>query len=210
MKLDYVTVTQALYPFSGIKDIPNQKAVKRAADRGSLVHRLCGGEISGLGSISTEIQVKEYLVYEGLFGSELQEQLEKEMGLVNGFMQSFDKWVDAKIFIKPPERLVCDEHRLTGLPDELYVEQGSPGYVLVDFKCPQQESKTWRAQASGYDYLCEKNGYPIIRKEWVKLDRKGGIPQIYTYQEKFDYFLPYLNLFRKHFKEQDAFVLEWI
>ncbi len=170
-KSDYIRVTTVLSPFSGLDKIP-KAILDNARDKGTYVHAKCDAYIKGIGD---DTKHPEWDLY----------------------FKSFLKWTP-KIFIKTPERLFCDNHMITGECDAIYKD--GEDLVLVDFKTPVNEGKTWLLQGSAYSYLAKKAGYDIKRIEFVKLSKEGKTPKVYIYEENFDLFLKCLAVYRHFFK----------
>ena len=126
------------------------------------------------------------------------EHAEKEIILVQGFIQSFERWADGKKFSKKPERFYEDEYKITGECDQLYFEDDR--LVLVDFKTPVSESKTWMLQATAYSFLAAANGYNLKRLEFIQLCRKGGIAKTYVYESDWPLFEACLDTYRYFYK----------
>lgn len=184
----YTRVTEVLYPFTELGKI-DPEVLRIAADRGTVVHTLCDAEIIGLPAPATEMLVRPYCSCES--------QVESEVEKVDGFLESFRQWCVGKFFVEKPARFFCDIHMITGECDALYMEED--GLVLVDFKTPQKESKSWPLQGSAYSWLGKKNHFNIKRIEFVRLKRDGKKPQVYEYQEDFPLFLKCLEIYR-HFE----------
>lgn len=169
----YTRVTTVLYPLSGLHLIP-QFILKAAAKRGEIVHSICSSIVEDMG----------YPEYEEKY---------------SGYIESFKKWNDGKKHIDKPPRLYCDTYLITGEPDNIYEEDGK--LILVDWKTPKNESKTWISQGSAYSYLCKQAGYKIDRIEFVKLSFTGDFPTVFTYEERFDKFLINLEVYNEYFKD---------
>ena len=167
----YMRVTEVLSPFSGLKNIPKE-ILDNACIRGIYVHTKIDAIISQMGC---------------------QENHE----LWDKYVESFEKWMP-KDFINKPDRFFCEQYNITGECDAIYKDQ--EGLVLVDFKTPVNESKTWAIQGSAYSYLAKKAGYDIKRIEFVKLSKTGSKPKVYVYEENFEMFLKCLDIFKMFFK----------
>ena len=168
---NYTRVTEALFFCSGLKSIPSE-VLKRAALRGEKAHEVVDALINGIGFLNLDTDIA-------------------------GYIASFEQWGE-KDFIAKPERFYCDKLKLTGEVDGIYKENGK--FVLVDFKTPEKESKTWQLQLSAYAYLARESGYQIDRVEVIKLDKKGKEPKVFVYEERFDLYLKCLDVYR-HFHE---------
>jgi hypothetical protein len=174
-KDDYVRVTSVLKPFSGLHKVPAD-ILKKAAERGNLVHRVCDALINGLGLLD-EVEESIY-----------------------GYISSFEQWYKEKIFIPKPDRFYCDKYMITGEIDGIYQDGG---LVLFDIKTPLKESKTWPLQCSAYAYLARLKGFNIKRIEVIKLSKYGKEPTIYHYEENLDMFLKCLEMYKHFFNKDD-------
>jgi hypothetical protein len=187
---EYLRVTDILYPFSGLKDI-DQEILKNAADRGTVVHKICDSILLGHGTIGLEELVQEYC--------RNPEHVVKEKEKVEFLVKSFEKWFVGKDFLKKPERFYDDDLLLTGECDLVYNDNGKT--VLVDLKTPVKESKSWLLQGSAYSYLSKKEKYHIDRIEFIQLSRTGGKAKVFTYEENFPLFLSVLNTYKYFYSE---------
>lgn len=104
------------------------------------------------------------------------------------YCASFQKWSKAlePEFLHSEERYYDDERLITGKIDCIVSIAGSFP-TLVDFKTSALEDKSgWPRQAHMYFYLLKQNGITIApRFLFVKLDKRGGFPQVYEY--RFDF-----------------------
>jgi hypothetical protein len=167
----YTRVTDVLYPFSGLKNVPPE-ILKNAAERGTKVHEICDALIEQIGMFNIDNKVA-------------------------GYIESFNHYFVEKNFLEKPDRFFCDEHMITGECDAIYQDQ--KGLVLVDIKTSLREGKTWRLQGSAYAHLAERYGYKISRIEFVKLCKEGKEPKIFTYDRDFQMFLKCLDVYREFF-----------
>lgn len=172
---NYYRVTSILSPFSGLEYIPKE-ILENAGRRGTKVHEICTAIMEGMGLPSLEPEIE-------------------------GYINSFNQWNDDKTFIEKPPRLFCDAHMITGEVDGIYKDSNGD-LILIDFKTPLKESKSWSYQASAYSYLCKLNGYPINRIEFVQLFKDGKVAKVYQYEEDFDSFLCCLNMYKTFFKNK--------
>lgn len=168
----YTRVTDVLYPFSGLKNI-DPDVVANAAKRGTRVHKLIDAHIKDLGIPTVDDDIKGY--YES-------------------FLQ-----LPNHAYLETPARFYCDEHKITGECDAIYMDTEGR-LVLVDFKTPARESKTWMLQGSAYSYLAKKIGsFPIEKIEFIKLSKDGKAPKVYSYEEDFELYLKCLDAYRYFF-----------
>lgn len=175
IKEGYLRVTQVLSIFSGLHKI-DPEVLSRAAERGTQVHNIIEAQEGGLGvdEIPSHLQ---------------------------GYIDSYEEWAFDKDFIGKPDRFYCDDLKITGELDAIYKEGNN--LVLVDYKTPERESKTWKMQATAYAYLARKSGYNISRIEFVKLSKIGKEPKVFTYEEDLPLFLKMLECYRYFFKDTD-------
>lgn len=168
---DYTRVTDVFYPLSGIANVPKH-ILDEAARKGTLVHEICDAIIEGIGHGEIE-------------------------PVIQGYVESFSKWYRGN-FIAKPQRFFCDDFMITGEIDGIY--ESPAGLVLVDFKTSSKESKTWKLQGSAYAYLARKAGFNINQIEFLKLDKEGGEPKSFVYEEDFSLFLKCLDVYKYFFK----------
>jgi len=171
----YLRVTTILYPFSGLKGI-DPSVLASAAERGTKVHEIIDAFEEGIGLFELELALK-------------------------GYFESYTKWATGKKFLKKPERFYCDVLKITGEIDAMYKD--GKDLVIVDYKTPVRESKTWAMQATAYSYLAKQSGYDIKRVEFVKLDKTSKEPKIYVYEEDMDTFKKVLDCYKYFFKEKN-------
>jgi hypothetical protein len=172
----YTRVTDVLYPLSGLGKI-DPAILENAAKRGKMVHDIC-----------------DALIYDFPIPEDIKNNEE-----CKGYVNSFIQWFDNKPFTYKFDRFYCDKYMITGECDGIY--QDKDGLVLVDFKTPQKESKTWPLQGSAYSYLAKKQGLDIKRIEFVQLSKTGKSPKIYVYQENFELYLKCLEIYNYFFKK---------
>lgn len=145
-----------------------------AANRGTRVHKICEGIVSGLG---------EY-------------ELDPE---VMGYVHSFKRWWDkGHVVVEMEKRFFCDVYKLTGQCD-LIIETPY-GLAIVDIKTSRAPSKTWRVQGSAYSYLAKKEGLDIKKIYFLHLCPDGGEPNLIEYEEDWDFFLACLKVWNYFFK----------
>ncbi len=200
----YDRVSSVLYPFSGLNKI-DPKVLEFAACRGSVCHLLIDSLIGGFGKYTLDSLVEDYC--EDLRpGDGIEELIEKEREKVRLMIQSFEKWVEGRVFLPKPERFFCDDLMITGECDQV-THDG----VLIDFKTSYNESPSWILQGSAYSYMAKKAYYPIENIEFVQLSKTGGKPRIYTYDENFPLFRAHLDVFRYSYKgAKDIDVLDFL
>lgn len=167
----YIRVTDPLYPLSGLQFV-DKEILKKAADRGTLVHSLANAIMDNIGVFNVDPNIQ-------------------------GYIDSFMQWIPEKQFADRPDRFFCDELMITGECDCLYKE--GEGLVLVDLKTPASEGKTWKYQLSAYAYLARKAGLNIVRVEAVRLSKAGGKPKTYVYEENFGFYLKCLEIYKEFF-----------
>lgn len=163
MRQDYLRVTNILYPFSGLDKI-NPEVLAHAANRGTKVHKICEGIMSGLGEYGIEEETQ-------------------------GYIDSFKLWWEQghKIVLME-KRFWCDVLKITGQVDLVLDTQ--EGLAILDLKTSSKPSKTWQIQGCAYAYLAKEAGYDIKKIYFLHLNRYGKPPKIYEYPVDASFFLP--------------------
>lgn len=170
---EYDRVTKILFPFSGLASV-DPDILNRAADRGTRVHKICEGIMSGLGKFED--------------GDD-----------VSGFVQSFEHWWnEGQEVIEIEKRFWCDYQQITGQVD--MIVDTPEGLAIFDIKTSYKPSKTWPAQGSAYYYLSTKSGLPIKKVYFLHLSRDGSYPKIYEYPAESTFFLDILRVYNHFFK----------
>lgn len=172
---NYLRVTHVLYPFSGLQSI-DPDVVAYAAERGTKVHKICEGIVSGIGEIGVEDETW-------------------------GYVESFKKWWARGVdVVKMEERFWDDELRLTGQVD--FIIRTEEGLAIVDIKTSSRPSKTWPAQGSAYAYLAKKAGYDIKKIFFLHLNKHGKEPKLFEYPVDDSFFLAILTTFKHFFHKE--------
>lgn len=153
--VDYLTVTQILSEFSGVHRI-DPEILQKAADRGTIVHQICGAIINGIGCPSVNPAYK-------------------------GYIESFKKWWNPEFkVIAQEERFYCDKHMFSGQVD-LIIDMGNGLPVIVDFKTSASNQKSWPLQLAAYWYLCGLT-CEIHSTASIRLNKDGSFPEIMVYE----------------------------
>ncbi len=172
----YDRVTSVLSFASGFDKIP-EPVLKVACDRGTAVHEAIDGIIKGLGEFIDDEH--------------------------KGYIESFKQWADGKKLCPSPGRFYCDQHMITGEIDCIW--QSENGTIIIDFKTPMKESKSWNLQASAYQHLAYRNHIRYLDKvcdiQFIRLNKYGKYPIIHEYEYNIDLFLSYLDVYRHAFKD---------
>ncbi len=172
---NYLRVTHVLYPFSGLQSL-DPDVVANAARRGTKVHQICEGIMSGLGEIGTDDETW-------------------------GYVESFKKWWGEGLDLAAmEERFWDDDLQLTGQVDMIL--RTPEGLAIVDIKTSSRPSKTWEAQGSAYAYLAKKAGYAISKIYFLHLNKHGKEPKIYEYPVDDSFFLAILRVFKHFFHKE--------
>lgn len=169
--------------------------LQNAADRGTVVHKLIEWETSNIPISDVDIEelVRGFASQDGHFT--------KEKEKVYGYFTSFLKWFEGKKRFSRPARFFCDKLMITGEIDNIYIdEEGNT--VLVDYKTPASESRTWALQGTAYEYLCEIAGIKIDLIEFVKLSPKGSKAKSIFYEPKRDQFFAACIIFEAFFRDR--------
>jgi len=151
---NYTRVSTVLYPFSGLSDVP-QDLVQHAADRGTKVHQICQGIVTGLGEFGVDDETAPYV-------------------------ESFKQWYQPGMqFVAVEQRFWDDYWRVTGQCD--YILQTPDGLALVDLKTSYRQSKTWQIQGQAYARLAKAAGYDIKHIWFLHLQKSSKPPKVYSY-----------------------------
>jgi hypothetical protein len=185
----HTRVSDILYPFTDLREI-EPAVLKNAANRGTVVHTFIDSMLADTGLIGIDAAIKKY--------APEMEHYSMEKAKVMRAIESFSHWYPGKKFIEKPARFFCDEHLITGECDGVY--EASDGLVLVDYKTPASESKSWLLQGSAYSYMARQAGYDIKRIEFVKLSKSGAEPRVFTYVEDFPLFLAHLRVYNYQYR----------
>lgn len=183
-RVGYTRVTAVLNPFSGYGQVP--KAVLEAAqDRGSRTHTAIEAYLDGFENAPVADDIK-------------------------GYVDSFKKWwitdeyPHGRKVIETEKRLYDDRLMITGKFDLIY-RNGEGTNVLVDFKTSAKVNPIWQAQGSAYVHLAQVNGYELGRQfEFIKLDKSGEKPKVYTYDQGIAEFMDYLLAYERWFIKMPA------
>ena len=171
----YLRVTHVLYPFSGLQHI-DADVLAHAAERGTKVHKICEGIVSGLGEIGVDDETW-------------------------GYVESFKKWWGAgREVIKMEERFWDDELCLTGQVD--FIISTEHGLAIIDLKTSSRPSTTWDAQGSAYAYLAKKAGYDIKKIYFIHLNKHGKDPKIHEYPVDDSFFLAVFRVYKHFFHKE--------
>ncbi len=191
---DYDSISDILSPFTTLKNI-DPDIVANAAKRGRVVHTLCTHLCEKIGYFPDEVEAMVRVFARN------EEHAVKELAKVNGFMESFSKWLDKtnpkKVII--PEKIYNDYYMIKGIPDLIYLNQDDR-WGLSDFKTPETKSKTWLLQLSAYAFLARKARFEVDFIEILQLDVKGNQAKVIPYEEDFTLFKGVLSTYRHFYK----------
>ncbi len=177
IKPGYTRVTEILYPFSGLKDVDPYR-VQHAAERGTKVHKICESIILGFGEWNVDEETKPYV-------------------------ESFKLWwQQGHNVIAVEERFYDDEYMLTGAVD--MIVRTPECDIIVDIKTSYKPSKTWPLQGSAYAHMARKAGYDAQKIHFLHLDREGGHPRIYDYQDAWDMYLHCWNVYNHFYRRKNG------
>jgi hypothetical protein len=174
--MNLISVTRALSPFFDASAIP-PAVLEFASTRGTQVHQACAAYAQ---SLPVRIDNGAYLYFES-------------------FRNWFDRYVRRALFV---EAEFSDPHTygIVGHPD-LVAELTDGRIVVIDYKTPAAESKTWRSQIAAYCYLVR----PVVGDVGgmaLQLPRDGSTARAIHYKntaEDFAAFVAALTAYR-HFK----------
>jgi len=171
----YLRVTHILYPFSGLQHI-DADVLAHAAERGTKVHKICEGIVSGLGEIGVDDETW-------------------------GYVESFKKWWGQGLdIVKMEYRFWDDELCLTGQVD--FIIRTEHGLAIIDLKTSSRPSATWDAQGSAYAYLAKKGGYDIKKIYFIHLNKHGKDPKIHEYPVDDSFFLAVFRIYKHFFHKE--------
>ena len=109
-------------------------------------------------------------------------------GFVESFAQFFDEMVEDVIELE--KRYYDKDFKITGAIDAVVRLRGSDVPVIIDYKTPVAESKTWKMQLSAYKWLYDND---LNTKEKSKrrialmLKKDGSFPKIIEYTSPQDW-----------------------
>ena len=174
-RADYLRVTNILYPFSGLSEV-DPDVLEYAAQRGTKVHKICEGIMSGLGEIGLDDETW-------------------------GYVESFKKWWgEGKEVVALEKRFWCDEFKITGQVD--IIIKTPQGMAIVDLKTSSRVSKTWQPQGEAYYYLASKERYPITQIFFLHLNKHGKEPKLIEYDTNASFFFQCLSTYRYFFSKE--------
>ena len=194
----FTRVSTVLAPFSGIDKI-DPRVLQNAAFRGTITHQAIDKIISGQRAFDVLMDLENQMkAIDGYIQNE--EHLNKETLLIEAMLESFFIWAADKELHPSPGRMYSEAFKITGEIDCFYFNKHNE-IVLVDFKTPVSESKTWRLQGSAYWYMFVHGDRDADIVEFVKLDRKGKEPKSIVYQPDFQLFESVLNTYNYFYKD---------
>jgi hypothetical protein len=191
----FTRVSTVLSPFSGIDKI-DPMVLQIAANRGTVVHQAIDKLIKGADCFDLQFEI-EFEVAQYSVGKE---HHAKELQLVDNMITSYLIWAQDKELHPAPGRMYDDDFMITGEIDAFYFNKDKQ-IVLVDFKTPVSESKTWKLQGSAYWYMFQYRDMDADIVEFVKLDRKGNDPKSIVYEPDFILFQSVLRTYNYFYKD---------
>lgn len=157
---DIVNIVNIVYRVTEGLGFAPPEILDKAAAKGTRVHDAIESHYKG---IPTELPVAE-----------------------QGYFDSFLKWDESMCFPMPilqEKRYYRDDLMVTGKVDAIFSFKGGLDLKIIDFKTSNDESpKTWPLQAAFYYYLMMPHLRVIDRVTFLKLDKKGKMPQVYEYK----------------------------
>lgn len=154
----YVRVTDVLKTYISFDKI-DPAVLKKAADRGTRVHKYC------------ELYTQNLLI----------EKVDEDC---KPYVESFIQWFDAMVeeLWVSEIRLSCPKYLITGKLDMVVTIKGDQQPTIVDLKTPQQASISWQLQTAAYRYLMRvSQNIEIPRRLCLVLDRLGNQPKLIEY-----------------------------
>lgn len=156
----YSRVTEILKPYVSFEGIPPE-VLKKAADRGTRVHRYC------------ELYNRNLLI----------ERIDEDC---KPYVESYIQWRDSMVeeVWHNELRVSCPKIRVSGKFDMIVTIKGDSTETLIDIKTPMQTSCSWQIQTAAYRYLVRMSeGIELNRRACLMLDRNGNLPKLVEYTE---------------------------
>ena len=158
------SATTVLSPYADFSMI-SPAVLRHAAHRGTRVHGAIAAHLLGLWvpTLDNEAQPR-----------------------FDSFRRWADIMVDKVVFVE--KEIYCDCFDYHGHPDAALILRDWPGVVVIDWKSPLVESKTWTIQVAAYCHLVDKHGglpdgLKVERAGAVMLDPKGKTAKMVEYTE---------------------------
>jgi hypothetical protein len=173
IKNGYWRVSEVISKYAGLDNVP-LNVLKKACDRGSLVHQIIDAEIQSLGcpAIPQNLQ-----------------------GYINSFNKWFEQYKNERI--EQPARFYSDTLNITGKCDAiLYLKDTT---IIVDFKTSSKESPTWALQGNAYILLAQELNIQIDEMQFIHLQKNGEAANSITYPKSPNLFLKVLQMHKELF-----------
>jgi hypothetical protein len=154
----YARVSEIIKPFVDFSGI-DEGVLSRKAELGTRVHEAIQQEING----------------------ELNYLPRQE----EGYLVSWKRWRDAvnPEFVQTEQRYFDDQRMITGCVDAIMRLPSTDLPVIADWKTSANESpNSWPLQGHLYFYLACGEHQLQKRFLFVKLDRNGNLPQVFSYK----------------------------
>lgn len=178
--IQFPSVTQVLGLYQDFTAISGD-VLAHAAERGTLVHRICAAMV------------------QGLWVPEIPDECQ-------GYIDSFRKWmpyIEETVLVEPA--LVHKALGYRGRPDWVGRIKGDKALTIVDWKTPLAKGRLWRAQLSAYWHLAGCNIDRVVsRIASLRLKPDGSRPILDDYildPNDIAAFVSALNAYR-YFKEE--------
>jgi len=166
IKTGYLRVTECLSKYNDFSKIP-PRVLKNACDRGTKVHNYC------------------FMYAKNEWFPTPDEPI---AGFVDSFIKFFDEMVDDVIALE--ERYYDNNLKITGAIDAVVRLKNSNVPVIIDYKTPASESKTWKMQLSAYKWLYDNNlnvKEKSGRRIALMLKKDGSFPKVIEYTSPNDW-----------------------
>lgn len=155
---NWPTVTQVLSPYVDFSMVP-EYVLTRKTEIGRTVHQTCAAIAQNLWIPQSPFEC---------------------VGYIKSFRRFFDKYVVEVVFVE--KRFYHPVYQYSGQID-FYGKLINIGFVVLDWKTPITEQKTWCGQMAGYDELVMVNKNHIDKTGALQLDADGGIPKMIWYKQ---------------------------
>jgi hypothetical protein len=167
--MKFYSVTTVISPYVDFSMVPPDR-LQYAAERGKLIHAAAAAHAQGLWVMPLP---------------------QDHQGYFDSFRRWFDQYVKQVIWVE--KELINTTYGFYGHPDILAVLI-SGETVLIDYKTPATEQRSWRIQLSAYSHLAK-----VEKTMALKLDAEGKAARAIVYTNSklhFAVFLSALNAYR--------------
>lgn len=158
--MDYPRVTEILKIHTYLDLIPPD-ILRRASERGTIVHSICAGIAKG--AWMPDAMIDEELL---------------------GYINSFRKWAEEHVekFLIIEKRYMDETLEYTGQLDFVVMGKDKELY-LIDLKTSSKPQKTYPIQMAAYENLLSINNIKVKGAKLVYLNKTGEFPEIHYLED---------------------------